>query len=65
MKKLQETISEVNIYVKDFIQICEIPDEEIINGKLVISCKARPVGEHSRRYNLQGSLSEVSVPTDS
>ena len=65
MKNLQTMISNVNQYVKDFIQICEIPDEDIMDGKLVISCKARPSGEHERRYNIQESLSEVSVLTNS
>ena len=32
---------------------------------MVISCKARPSGEHERRYNEQQSLSEVSVLTNS
>ena len=61
MKKLQELMLEVNPFVKDFLQICEIPDEEIREGKLVISCKARPEGQHERRYNEYQNLSEVSV----
>ena len=64
MKKLQTMLINLNPFVKDFIQICEIPDEEISEGKLVISCKARPDGEHARRYNAQQSLSEVSVLTN-
>ena len=62
MKKLME---DVNPYVKDFKHICEIPEEEIFEGKLVISCKERPKGTHERRYNKQTSLSEVSVLTNS
>ena len=65
MKKLQALISEVNPYVKDFLQICEIPDEQIKDGHLVISCKARPEGEHERRYNAQQCLTEVSILTNS
>ena len=65
MKKLQDMMMEVNPYVKDFLHICEIPEEEIQEGKLVISCKARPSGEHQRRYNEQENLSEVSVLTNS
>ena len=56
---------EVNPFVKDFLHVCEIPDEDIKDGKLVISCKACPHGEHERRYNQQESLSEVSVLTNS
>ena len=65
MKKLQDLMIEVNPFVKDFLHICEIPDEEIREGKLIISCKARPEGEHERRYNEQQSLTEVSVLTNS
>ena len=64
MKKLQTLLMEVNSYVKDFLHICEIPDEEISEGKLVISCKARPDGKHARRYNAQQSLTEVSILTN-
>ena len=65
MKKLQDLMMEVNPFVKDFLHIAEIPDEDIKEGKLVISCRARPNGEHERRYNEQQSLSEVSVLTNS
>ena len=65
MKKLQDLMMEINPYVKDFIHVCEIPEDEIKEGKLVISCKARPEAEHERRYNEQLNLSEVSVLTNS
>ena len=65
MKHLQNLMMEVNPFVKDFLQICEIPDEDIMEGKLVISCGARPDGAHVRRYNTQQSLSEVSILTNS
>ena len=42
----------------------DIKEEELAGGKLVISAKARPVGEHARRYNLTTNLQEVSVLTD-
>ena len=60
MISLQNLMHEVNPFVKDFLHICEIPDEEIKEGKLVISCRARPDGEHERRYNQQQNLSEVT-----
>ena len=65
MKKLQKVMEEVNPYVKDFKQICEIADDELIQGKLVISCKDRPKGAHERTYNKQTCMSEVSVLTNS
>ena len=64
LKDLQELLIDVNPFVKDYIHVCEIPDEDIIEGKLVISCKA-PKDAHERRYNLQQSFSEVSVLTNS
>ena len=63
--RLQELLKEVNPFVKDLLHICEIPDEELTEGKLVISCKERPEGSHARKYNVQQSLSEVSVLTNS
>ena len=64
MKSLQNLMHEVNPFVKDFLHICEIPDEDIKDGRLVISCKARPDGKHDRRYNKQENLKEVSVLTN-
>ena len=65
MGKLQKMMTEVNPYVKDFKHICEIPEDELKDGKLVISCKERPKEAHERTYNKQTSLSEVSVLTNS
>ena len=65
MSKLQNLLAEVNPYVKDFKHICEIPEDEIKDGILVISCKALPKGAHERTYNKQTSLTEVSVLTNS
>ena len=64
LKDLQNLMMDINPFVKDYIHVCEIPDEEILEGKLVISCKT-PKDEHERRYNLQQSFSEVSVLTNS
>ena len=65
MKKLQELMADVNPFVKDFKHICEIPVEEIKEGKLVIICKDKPKEAHERTYNLQQCFSEVSVLTNS
>jgi hypothetical protein len=58
-------LKDINPYVKDILHICEIPDQKLSVGKLIISCKERPKGSHERQYNLQQSLSEVSVLTNS
>ena len=62
--KLQDMLKEVNPFVKDIMHICEIDEDKLTDGKLVISCKERPTGAHERRYNVQQSLSEVSVLTN-
>ena len=64
LKTVQEVIHNVNPFVKDFKQIMEIPAEELEHGKIIISAKARPSGEHERRYNTQLNLQEVSILTN-
>ena len=63
--KLRQMLTECNPFVKDLMHICEIPDDELKEGKLIISCKERPKGAHERKYNIQQNLSEVSVFTNS
>ena len=67
MQNLQNLIKETNPFVKDLLHICEIPDDKLKKGKIVISCKQkdRPKQSHARRYNLQQNLTEVSVLTNS
>ena len=60
----QAELKRINPYVKDFRQIMEIEEEQLGDGRLVISAKAKPVNEHPRRYNLSVSLQEVSLLTD-
>ena len=62
--QLKTELKAVNPFINDFIQICEYPDNEVVNGKLVISAKSRPRGEHERRYNEQLCLSEVRILSD-
>ena len=57
---VQGVIHENNPYVKDFKQVMEMPDEEIGEGKIVISAKG-PSNEHSRRYNAPTNLNEVCI----
>jgi hypothetical protein len=61
---VQAELKRVNPYVKDFRHIVEMPEEELKAGRLVISAKKRPAGEHARRYNLATNLAEVSVLTN-
>ena len=65
LKIVQDAIHRVNPFVKDFKQIVDIPEEELGHGKIIISAKARPSGEHARRYNAQINLNEVSILTNS
>jgi len=65
VENLQEDLKQINPFVKDFRQIVELSPDDLQGGRLVISAKARPQGEHERRYNLSVNLQEVSVLTDS
>ena len=49
LKNLQKVIQDINPFVKDLLHVCEIPDKELRDGKLIISCKDRPKGTHERR----------------
>ena len=62
LHRLQDALKDCNPYVRDFCQIISIPDEEMANGQLVISAKARPQGEHERRYNQQVLLPRILPP---
>ena len=59
--KIQTALHEHNPFVKDFKQVIEIPAKDLKEGKIVISAKARPKGQHTRRYNEQINLQEVSI----
>ena len=63
LQRVQDCLHETNPFIHDFKQILEIPDEELVNGKLIISAKA-PTGEHARRYNAQLDLKEISIVTN-
>ena len=51
--KVQNDLHQFNPFVRDFKQIVDIPETELGEAKIVISAKARPSGEHERRYNEQ------------
>merc|ERR1712120_28549 len=61
LQELQDTLRESNPFVRDFCQIISIPDDQLTNCQLVISAKARPQGEHERRYNPQVLISPISL----
>jgi hypothetical protein len=65
LAKVQKVLHEHNPFVHDFKQVIEIPSEDLKHGKIVISAKNRPKGEHARRYNNQLNLQEVSILTNS
>ena len=67
LHQLQDLLKEINPFVKDLLHVCEIPDEELKGGRIIISCKKqdRPKNSHERTYNLQQCLTEVSVLTNS
>ena len=64
LKKVESDLHVSNPFIKDFKQIMEIPEEDLNQGLIVISAKARPTGEHERRYNKQLNLQEVSILTN-
>ena len=56
LQVVQKALDKHNHFIRDFKQIIDIPTEELGEGKLIISAKKRPVGEHERRYNIQTNL---------
>ena len=60
---LQDCLKACNPYIRDFQQIINIPNDQLTEGRLVISAKARPRGEHARHYNPPICLEEVSLLT--
>ena len=54
--KVQADLHKYNPFVQDFKQIMDLDETELGQGKIVISAKARPTGEHERRYNQQVSF---------
>ena len=65
LTSVQQALHANNPYVRDFKQIMEIGEEQLPQGKIVISAKSRPTEEHARRYNEQLNLQEVSILTSS
>ena len=40
LHRLQDLLKGINPYIQDFKMICEIPEEDLLDGQLVISAKA-------------------------
>ena len=64
LQTVQDDLHEKNPFIKDFLQIVDIPEADLENGKIVISAKKPSREEHDRRYNLQTNLQEVSILTN-
>ena len=58
--ELQNELRENNPYIRDFLQICQIPDEEIKESAFVITEKQKPKNAGARTYTSH-HLKEVSV----
>ena len=64
VRRVQECLVEVNPFIRDFRQIMELGDEELAQGKIIISPNQRPRNQHPRRYNRASSFNEVSILMD-
>lgn len=58
--ELQQELKDCNPYIRNFIQICEIPNEELSNATFLISENERPGDAHSKTYTSH-NLTEVST----
>ena len=58
--QLQNELHEHNPYIRDFLQICQIPEQEIQEASFVITEKQTPANAGPRTYTAH-NLTEVSV----
>ena len=65
LEKVQQDLHSHNPFIQDFKQITDMDVDQLGQGKIVISAKKKPTGEHERRYNEQLNLQEVSILTNS
>ena len=61
LELVQKVVQQHNPYVKDIMQVLEIPEDQLEKGKIIISAKAKPKNAHSRVYNEQVNLNELSI----
>lgn len=69
LTKLQRWLRMCNGYIRDFIQVCEIPSEQVETMELVISARIKKKHDHGGVYNEPMGFKEVQVlmedsPTD-
>ena len=64
LETVQNCLHRVNPFIRDFQMIMELPSQDLADGKIVISAKDHNNADHSRRYNLQANLQEVSIVTN-
>ena len=60
LMQLQNELRENNPYIRDFLQICQIPQHEIDEASFVITEKQKPRNAGTRTYTSH-HLKEVSV----
>ena len=61
---IQKSLIEVNPFIQDFRQICEMSDKHVSTGNIIISWKECPSGLHEMRYNDQICLNEIAILKD-
>ena len=70
LTKLQSWLHKCNSYIRDFVQVCKIPSQEVEDMHLVICPRViKPIYDHAGDYNQPTGLREVQVlmcdsPTD-
>ena len=64
LERVQQVIHQINPFVKDFIQILDIPEDQLQGGKVVISAGGHPQEGHQRVYNAQTNLQELRIVTN-
>jgi len=70
LTKLQSWLHKCNSYIRDFVQVCKIPSQEVEDMHLVICPRViKPIYDHAGDYNQPTGLKEVQVlmcdsPTD-
>ena len=58
--QLQDELRENNPFIRDFLHICQVPEEEVQEASFVNTEKQRPANTGPRTYSAH-NLSEVSV----
>ena len=51
LETIQQEIHQRNPFVREFKQVMDIPEQDLTEGKVIISAKARPQQGHAQVYN--------------